>query len=206
MDSTSKGGKKAREAAESSKATAAKSSKAANKTKARAANGGSSGDVTHPPVIITDGSAAIGFVENFYPPAGGNLRKSTGLRIDRVEANKKHDDDRFLCYQLSDGEKVRIEVTCRVGDDEERGFIIGGGNSSAAGHSPELDFDGGIYTPETAGPARRKFRNADRQIVSLKIFSPPNNRVPVHDCSVVLKKKNYEITVYDLHLTDDHDH
>jgi hypothetical protein len=196
MATTSKSGKKAGKKAGSSKASKA----------SKAAVAGDS-DVEHPPVIITDGSATIALDENEYrrtPPMTGNRHVSTGLRLLSVGANRLHDETKSqICHTLDDDEVVEIRVTTRVGGGpHQRSFTITGGNAEDGSQSPVVEFDHGIFPAGNVVASRRRFRNANRQIVSLEIFSPPGSAQPVHTCSVVANLSNYEITFFDDHVDD----
>jgi hypothetical protein len=206
MASTRKSSKKARKAASSSKAAGTNKAMGAS-----AAGVATSSDVTHPPVIITDGSATIALDENEYPrvPAGGSKHVSTDLRLLSVGANRLHDPDPETgiksptCYELDEDEVVEIKVTCLTGGGaHEQSFTITGGNSDDGSGSPVIEFDhhSGHFPPGTVVAGRKRFRSASRKIVSLEIFSPPGSQDPVHTCSVVAKQKGYEISIFDEHL------
>jgi hypothetical protein len=204
MSTTRKGGKKANKATRSGKAAAAKAgrrTKASATTgakKAGAKKGPPGGGVDHPPVIITDGSATLRLHEPTYP-GSGDTHASTNLRIDRLTSSRTHTDGTFICRSLAPNERVEIRVTCRTGSGgNERAFTIVGGNSTAAGNSPQVTFDHGVFPPGSHDSrGRRIFRNPSRNIISLEIFSPPGSGNRVHDCSVVKNKEDYIFTLFD---------
>ncbi len=161
----------------------------------------------HSPIIITDGSASIQFGPREYPdPASGtHIRRSRGLRLDRIRANRRHDNGEFLCYQLGDDERVVIEVTCEMdGVNDGRGCTVTGGNSRTGRFSPTIEFDHGVYneTFPTIGLRRGRRRgNRRRDITSLKIFSVTGSGAleEVHDCDVV-QERRFRISAHDLHV------
>jgi hypothetical protein len=119
-----------------------------------------------------------------------------------LTASKTHTDGTFICRRLAQGERVEIRVTCRIGGGggggNERSFTIIGGNPASAGNSPQVTFDHGIFPGgghDSEG--RRIFRNANRDIIRLEIFSPPGSGNRVHDCSVVTNKTDYVFTLFD---------
>jgi hypothetical protein len=201
MASTRKSSNKGSKAGKSNKATKASAESAAALT--------AGGDVDHPPVIITDGSATIALDENVYRriPAGGNRHVSTRLRLLSVGTNRLHEETKSpICHELDEDEVVEIRVTCRLGSgSHERSYTITGGNSDDGSGSPVIEFDhrSGFFPPGTVVAGRRRFRNTSRQIVSLEIFSPPGSAKPVHTCSVVEKQTKYEISIFDDHLDDE---
>lgn len=202
MASTRKSSKKASKSARSSKAAGTK--KALKAPVESTADVGTNSDVDHPPPIITDGSASIGLDENEYPrvPAGGNRHVSTDLLIHSVGANRLHAATKSpICYELDEDEVIEIRVTCRIGSGgQERSFTITGGNAGDGSESPVIEFNHGVFPPGAVVAGRRRFRNANRQIVSLEIFSPPGSGEPVHTCSVVEDNTNYEISIFDDHV------
>jgi hypothetical protein len=193
-------------AAKSSKTATARTNKAIGASAESAAGAAVNSDVDHPPVIITKSSAAISLAENVYrrDPAGGNRHVSADLRLLSVGANRLHEDTKSpICYELDEDEVVEIIVTSRIGGGgPETSFTITGGNAEDGSESPVVNFDHGAsaFPPGSVIAGRRRFRNVNRQIVSLEIFSPPGSDEPVHTCSVVENNTNCEISIFDDHV------
>jgi len=181
------------------KAVAKKSAKKAAKN-----GGGPDGEVTHPPIIITDGSASIEFEDDKYPLNGSTTtHQSKDLRLTEISSNQEHGNGARVCRTLQDKETVLIVVTCQVGGTSDpRTIEIRGGNFIDGSASPSIKFDHKAFD-ETFKPIkkgnRRRVGKKNRNITSLEIFRVSDNK-RVHDCDVVKKKKGFEITVNDDHL------
>jgi len=157
----------------------------------------------HTPIIITDGSASIEFSSGEYPKTtGSDIRQSKNLRLDRIVANKKHNNGMFTCHQLAANERVVIRVTCKInGTDDGKNFTITGGNSTLAGNSPSIEFSDGVYsTPFPPIEQGKRVGNVNREITKLEIFrvNQAGNLESVHNCEVIAKK-NFKIRVRDPH-------
>lgn len=164
----------------------------------------------HSPIIITDGSASIEFDLGEYDHEGGGHHTSAGLRLNTVSANMEHPlspadqagdpPGGFICQSFSGLAQFRIEVTVKVGDDEET-FIIRGRNTPLLG-SPAVDFNIGKFKKDHVNfppkyPSGTRFVNPDGNITRLRIFRG-NSPNPVHDCPLA-GKNGVQYTVSDPH-------
>jgi hypothetical protein len=152
------------------------------------------GGVDHTPIIITDGSASIEFTEHLYPPVPGNpnRRRSTGLHLMKISANRNHDPQvnpeslGRVCVRLVSGELYEIEFTCERAGRPPKNFIVGGGPT----FSPQLEFEhglGGEYQKNTIDfppiDLGQRFGNQLRNITRMQIFKiVGSSREPIHDC------------------------
>lgn len=215
-----------KKASKSSKA--AKSRKAATSKKAagvkRAASKASAaprilgfftadGEVSHSPIIITDGSASIQFDRGEYPDSGTDTRSSVGLFLREMVANRVHpvlnppdplrDGDppgSVLCHSFTGTARYEVRVTCAAGVNEMN-YIIRGRNTGAS-RSPTITFnhitapreyrEGANFPPTRIGA--RRFGNANRRITRLQIF---RDGTLVHDCPLV--GNGIEYTINDAH-------
>lgn len=204
MASTRKGGKKASKSGRPTKSSkAAKKALGASKSLA-ATKGGPGGEETHPPVIITDGSASLHAHTNTYrrdPPNGGT-RVSEELRLVGVVTDKFHSDTGSSdCITLSPGETAEVTVTCRIGGGgNERSFTVRGGNSNLPEHSPVIVFNHGVFPQGVLDSrGRRIFRSQGRDITRMEIVTSTGR---THDCSVVREETHYTITIVDAHVIE----
>ena len=208
---TKKAGTK--KAARKSFTTAAQKSaiKAATKTtkktgKKAGKKGGGSGEVSHSPIIITDGSASIEFAKDEYKTLVGSSHKSTDLLLAEIRSNKKHANGLRICHTLSDGETVEIVVTCKVGGSDPKTFTIRGGNFLDGSGSPSITFDHSVFnepmTPMATTPEPRvRLGKKNRDITKMEIFQVVGgNNASVHVCDVVTTQKNFRINVKDPHV------
>lgn len=217
---SSKKASKSKKAAKSAKAATSKkaagSKKAASKASATSRVFGfftADGEVTHSPIIITDGSASIQFDSREYPDTGTDTHRSTGLLLREVLANKLHpvlnppdslrDGDppgTAVCHSFTDGAQYEVRVTCAVGGNEMN-YIIRG-SFLGASRSPTITFnhvtppreyrEGGNFP--ASRPGSRRFGNANRRITRLQIF---RDGTPIHDCPLV--GAGIEYTIVDAH-------
>ena len=182
----------------SKKAGAKKSAKKSLKKAAK--KGGGGGQVSHPPIIITDGSASFEFEDPEYPQVSATTHQSTGLKLSQVRSNKQHDDGTFICHTLANNERVLIVVTCKVGGTTDPKTInFRGGNFTNGSGSPSFDFDHGAFnetfTPIEPGNRRRVGKNS-RDITRLEIF---RGNTRIHDCTAITRQ-GFRIRVVDAHI------
>jgi hypothetical protein len=164
---------------------------------------GSDEEVTHTPIIITDGSASVEFDAGEYPAvAGTEKHASAGLFLESIEARNKHTQDYHVCHTLSPDEVCRVEVTCLQQGGPAKVMKIRGANS-ATGGSPEIEFEHGTF-PRVPVPnnARRKHFNDNFSITRMEIFKVVSGMPDesVHICPLVPNDGKCEITINDPHV------
>ena len=163
------------------------------------------GDVTHSPIIITDGSASVEFDEEHYPLIGG-VHQSGGLHLENVEARQPvpqsgtNPQPTHICHTFMGNALHKIVVLCRVGGNTETITIVGA--KAGASRSPKIDFnhqefmkDHAHFPPKNTSSGR--FVNANRRIISFRIIRVSTN-TEVHNCPLVAAG-NVEFTINDLH-------
>jgi hypothetical protein len=182
--------------------TKKKASKKITSKKAAKKGGLGGGPVAHTPIIVTDGSASIEFDEKEYPKVSATTHQSKGLRLIRVVANKKHDNNSLVCRELPAGEKILVKFTCKVGGSSDgKDFTIRGGNLMDGTGSPSFDFDHGVYNESFPQIERgKRMGKENREITRLEIFRvTADGNVRIHECEVVAKK-NFQFRMRDRHL------
>jgi len=149
---------------------------------------------SHPPIIITDGSAAIEYTEgNYQQVTGKNVHVAIEkLHLVDIVSDREHTVGKGdkTCHTLVDGEQCEIEIACEGGGGFNN-FIIRGNFASSP--PPELEFDRGEYKMDTAVfPPRNKdaqrFGSKGRRIRKLQIFKVVDGKrvePAVHDCPLV---------------------
>lgn len=167
-------------------------------------------DFTHSPIIITDGSSSVQFASKEYPLQGGKHR-STNLHLDNVEVRTpvpptgiKPPAPIHVCHTFTGSLLHRIKVVCQTGGNDRTVTIEGA--KAGPSRSPTIEFDHVEFKPDHAHfpPTHtdsERFANANRRIVSLKIFSvdpQTGQETQVHDCSLA-GGGNVEYTINDLH-------
>jgi hypothetical protein len=173
------------------------------------------GEVTHTPIIITDGSASLEFTEGSYiqdPDTNVNTANDN-LHLVSMTSAREHttgQGDR-TCFNFQAGQVYEIEVKC-VGP-------LGGFNNFEVRGSldpqppPEIEFDRGEYRrdPQVFPPVHpqtgRRFGSLNRRVQKVRIFRLVNGQrvnPPEHDCPLVSTPGN-SWTIHDDHVTHVHD-
>lgn len=157
------------------------------------------GEVTHSPIIITDGSASIQFDAGEYADTGTDTRLSTELILREIFANREHPitDDPLrdgdppgspICHGFTGSALYEVRVTCEAGGNQMNFVIIGRRSGSSA--SPIITFSHAMQPREyreganfpATRPGARRFGNANRRITKLEIFRAG---ILVHNCPLV---------------------
>lgn len=164
-------------------------------------------DVTHTPIIITDGSAALEFTESSYmPDPDSNVNRAIdNLHLVDMVSDRPHTQggNDFLCFAFQAGQQYEIEIKCIGNPGGFNDFKVRG--SLDPQPVPEIEFDRGEYQLNAATfPPRnehaQRFGSMGRHIRKLRIFRLVNNqRVLEHDCPLVVPPGN-GWTIHDEHV------
>lgn len=177
------------------------------------------GDVTHTPIIITDGSASLEFTESAYiaDPETNVNTANDNLHLVNITSAREHttgQNDK-VCFAFQAGQHYEVEVKCVGPMGGFNNFKVRG--SLDAQPRPEIEFDRGEYRmdpvvfPPHHPQTGRRFGSAGRRVQKVRIFRLVNGQrqqPPEHDCPLVATAGN-EWTIHDDHLAhvdDDHTH
>ncbi len=162
-------------------------------------------EVTHTPIIITDGSTSVEFDTKEYPAvAGSEKHASMDLFLKSIEARNKHTQVKHICYSVPANVACRIEVTCQPqqGGGAAKVITIRGANSRTGG-SPEIEFEHNTFSQVTSSdsPRQRHF-NDNFSITRMEIFKVVSGTPDesVHVCPLVPNDGKCEITINDPHV------
>ena len=174
-------------------------------------------EVTHTPIIITDGSAAFEYTESSYiqdPESNVNVANDD-LHLVNIISDRPHTPggNDFMCFEFQAGHQYEIEVKCVGGGGGFNNFLIRGSRDPMP--PPEVEFDRSEYRrdplvfPPRNPPTGHRFGSLGRRVRKVRIFElQDGHRIgdPVHDCSLVATAGN-GWTIHDDHVThDDDDH
>lgn len=149
---------------------------------------------SHTPIIITDGSASVGFERTPYVENGAGEFLGNRLRLSQVELldkNPQQNDHISICARLDPAKRYRVTVLCASKDFEVTDL----------GGSVKIKFDRTEYPEVATTAARRKFLKATRQIMGVKIEDiSVATPVLVHQCRLVPGNGSCQVTIYDSHI------
>jgi hypothetical protein len=161
-------------------------------------------DLTHSPIVITDGSGSVEFDRREYVHLGSGNHLSLGLRLDKVEVRRIPNGPVIHTCQTFTGTDVhRIVAHCMLGNLPTEITIVGASEASIASVSPTLDFRRGNHFIEDSAtfphkfPFGRRFGNRNIRITRFTITNLNTGQI-VHDCPLTAGG-GFEYTIIDAH-------
>jgi hypothetical protein len=168
-------------------------------------------EVSHTPIIITDGSSALEFTESSYDQdVNSNVNTANEpLHLVSMTSDREHTPQQgdFTCFEFQAGEQYEIEAKCAGGGGFNDYKIRGGLDPQPP---PEIEFDRGEYQQGPQFPPRNpatahRFGSGGRRVTKVRIFRLVNGQrqhPALHDCPLVSVAGN-GWTIHDDHVTHD---